>query len=93
MIITKSTRKGKRLMAKFANGKVVHFGSSVGKAYIDHGDKSKRKAYLQRHQPREMWDDPFSAGSLSRFLLWGNNTDLEANHQAFMRRFPITTKK
>ena len=94
MLIQKSTRKGKRFMATYANGKVIHFGSSVGKSYIDHGDKAKRKAYLERHgTSRENWDDPFSAGSLSRYLLWGDSTDLETNHQAFMKRFPITYQK
>jgi len=90
MRIEKSTRKGKRFMATYANGKVVHFGQEGGKTYIDHGDKEKRKAYLARHEPRENWNDPFSPGSLSRYLLWGDSTDFETNHQAFMRKFPIT---
>lgn len=90
MLIEPSTRKGKRFMATYANGKVVHFGSSVGKSYIDHRDKAKREAYLARHEPRENWDNPFSAGSLSRYLLWGKSRNLEKNHQAFMRMFPET---
>lgn len=90
MLIEPSTRKGKRFMATYANGKVVHFGSSVGKSYIDHGDKAKRVAYLARHAPRENWDNPFSAGSLSRYLLWGKSRNLEKNHQTFMRMFPET---
>ena len=93
MLIQPSTRKGKRFMATYANGKVVHFGSSVGKAYIDHGDKAKRKAYLERHEPRENWNDPFSPGSLSRYLLWGDSTSLNANHVAFMRKFPQTLSR
>lgn len=92
MKIEKSTRAGKRFMATYANGKVVHFGSN-GKSYIDHGDKAKREAYLARHKKRENWNDPFSAGALSRYLLWGDSTDMETNHQAFMSKFPITYKK
>ena len=30
--------------------------------------------YLARHQPRENWDDPLSAGALSRWILWSANT-------------------
>jgi hypothetical protein len=93
MLIQKSTRAGKRFMATYANGKVVHFGQANGMAYIDHGDKVKRENYLLRHKKRENWNDPFSAGSLSRYLLWGDSTDLETNHQAFMKKFPITYKK
>jgi hypothetical protein len=89
MKIQASTRKGKKLMATFANGKVVHFGAKGSKTYIDHGDKAKRTAYLARHASREDWSDPYSPGALSRFLLWGDSTSLEANHQAFMRRFNI----
>ena len=93
MLIQKSTRAGKRYMATFNSGKVVHFGQAGGQTYIDHGDKAKREAYLARHKKRENWDDPFSAGSISRWLLWGDSTSLDANHQAFMKKYPITYKK
>jgi hypothetical protein len=93
MKIEKSTRKGKRFMATYANGKVVHFGLDGGSTYIDHQDKEKRAAYLARHKKRENWNDPFSAGALSRWLLWGDSTSLDANHNAFMAKFPITYKK
>jgi hypothetical protein len=90
MLIEKSTRAGKRFMATYANGKVVHFGQAGGQTYIDHGDKAKREAYLARHKKRENWNDPFSAGALSRWLLWGDSTNMETNHQAFMKKYPIT---
>jgi hypothetical protein len=93
MLIEPSTRAGKRFMATYANGKVVHFGQAGGQTYIDHGDKAKREAYLARHKKRENWNDPFSAGALSRYLLWGDSTNMETNHQAFMSKFPITYKK
>ena len=89
MKIQPSTRKGKRFMVTFKNGVTTHFGQAGGKTYIDEGDKAKREAYLKRHQARENWDDPYSAGSLSRWLLWGDSTDLETNHRSFMRRFKV----
>jgi hypothetical protein len=76
-------------MVTFENGKTVHFGQAGGQTYIDHGDKEKRAAYLKRHEVREDWSDPYSAGALSRFLLWGDSKDLETNHMAFMRRFKV----
>jgi len=80
-------------MATYANGKVVHFGLDGAKTYIDEGNKTKRDAYLARHKKRENWNDPFSAGALSRWLLWGDSTSLDTNHNTFMAKFPITYKK
>jgi hypothetical protein len=90
MKIQPSTRKGKRFMVTFSNGVTTHFGQAGGRTYIDEGDKDKREAYLKRHKARENWDDPYSAGALSRWLLWGDSTDLETNHRSFMRRFKVS---
>jgi len=88
MLIKDSTRKGKRFMATFANGKTVHFGNLGSQTYIDHGDKDKRTNYLKRHAKRENWNE-VNAGSLSRWILWGDDKDFEKNHQSFMKRFNI----
>jgi hypothetical protein len=89
MKIEPSTRKGKRFMVTFENGKTVHFGQARGTTYIDSGDKAKRTAYLKRHEKNEDWSDPYSAGAISRYLLWGDSKDLETNHIAFMKRFKV----
>lgn len=89
MRIEPSTRAGKRFMATYANGKIVHFGQAGGRTYIDHGDKALRTAYLARHSKRENWNDPYSAGALSRWLLWGDTTSLDTNHIAFMKKFGV----
>jgi hypothetical protein len=46
MIFKPSTRKDKRFMITFSNGKIIHFGSKNGETYIDHGDKIKRKNWI-----------------------------------------------
>lgn len=89
MLIQKSTRAGKRFMATFSNGKVVHFGQPGGKTYIDEGDALKRDNYIKRHSVREDFNNPYSAGALSRWLLWGNSKSLDLNHKEFMRRFKV----
>jgi len=89
MRIEPSTRKGKRFMITFENGKTTHFGLKGGQTYIDHRDKAKRDAYLKRHEKNEDWNDPYSAGALSRYLLWGDSVDLETNHRSFMRKFKV----
>ena len=89
MIIKPSTRKDKRYQAVFNNGKTIHFGLRGGQTYIDHGDKIKRENYIKRHAVNEDWTK-VNAGSLSRFLLWGDYTTLDANHQAFMKKFNVS---
>ena len=91
MIIAKSTRAGKRFMATFANGKVVHFGSAGGRTYIDRGDEAKRRAYIARHSKNnENWTNPYSPGALSRWLLWGDSTSMDTNHRMFMKNFKVS---
>ena len=87
MIIKPSTRQNKRLQATFKNGKTVHFGLKGGDTYIDHGDKQKRENYLKRHIKNEDWNNPYSAGALSKFLLWGDYITLEKNYNYFMKKF------
>lgn len=89
MIIKESNKKDKRFMVIFNNGKKIHFGLRGGLTYIDHKDKKKRENYIARHKVREDFDNPYTAGSLSRWLLWGDFTDLEKNHKAFMKKYNV----
>ena len=70
--ISKSKVDGKKLTAIFYDDnrtkiKTVHFGAD---GYIDYTisphDKEKRKQYINRHRSNENWNDPMSAGTLSR---------------------------
>lgn len=90
MIIKPSNRKDKRYQATFNNGKTIHFGQKGGSVYIDHGDKIKRENYIKRHAVNEDFSNPYSAGALSRWLLWGDYKTLDENHQAFMKKFRIS---
>jgi hypothetical protein len=89
MYITQSDRKDKRYLATFNNGTKINFGLKGGQTYIDHGSKEKRDAYLKRHQKNENWDDPYTAGSLSRFITWGNSTNINKNISEFKKRFNL----
>jgi hypothetical protein len=89
MIIKPSTRKDKRFMAIFDDKNKVHFGLKDGETYIDHHDKKKREDYIKRHQVNEDWSNPYSAGALSRYLLWGKSTDLNTNINKFKSMYNI----
>jgi hypothetical protein len=89
MNIKPSTRQGKRYMATFKDGTTIHFGQAGGSTYIDHGDKPKRSAYIARHMVREDFNNPKTAGSLSRWMLWGDSTSLQKNILAFKTKFKL----
>ena len=87
MRIEASKRINKRFVAIFKNGKRVDFGQKGGKTYIDEGDEQKRQNYLKRHAVNENWNDPYSPGSLSKWILWGDSKSFNVNHQTYMKIF------
>lgn len=90
MEIYDSPRKMKRFVAVFADGTTTHFGSKNSKTYIDHGDDVKRANYIARHRVlREDWTNPKTAGALSRYITWGDSSDIHKNIRDFKRRFNL----
>lgn len=89
MQIADSNRKGKRFVAIFKDGTKTHFGQAGGSTYIDHGDKAKRSAYIARHRVNEDWTNPKKASTLSRFISWGDYTNINGNLADFRRRFSL----
>lgn len=49
--------------------------------------EERKKRYLNRHRKNENWNDPKSAGALSRWILW-NLPTIEASLRDYKRRFP-----
>lgn len=88
MKIKSSTKKDKRLMAIFNDGKIIHFGSKNGSVYTDHKDKKKRENYLKRHRVNEDWTK-INPASLSRFILWGDSTSIDTNIANYKRMFNL----
>ena len=68
--------------------KKVHFGAKGSSTYIDHQDEKKKDAYIARHRVNENFNNPMTAGSLARFILW-NKTTLSASINDFKRRFNL----
>lgn len=86
--IKKSDRKDKKYMALFSDGTVIHFGASGFNDFTTHKDERRKELYLKRHFPRENWDDPYTAGSLSRWILW-NQPTLERSIKDYKHRFNL----
>jgi len=93
MIVKKSTKPGKKLMAIFTrdNGrtKTTHFGAAGMNDYTLTGDKEARKRYRQRHKKDLKTNDPTRAGYLSYHLAWGESTSLRENIKKYKKRFNL----
>jgi hypothetical protein len=60
-------------------GKRVYFGAAGYEHYTEgHFDIKRRDAYIRRHQKKENWNNPNSAGFWSFKLLWSYPTFKEA---------------
>jgi len=89
--IKPSTQKTKKLMAIFYDDndkkiKTTHFGSAGMSDFTIHKDKQRKERYLDRHRKRENWNDPMTAGALSRWILW-NKPTLKASIADYKKRF------
>ena len=79
VVIKKSTNPKKKLMAVFSSKdssrtKTTHFGSAGMSDFPTHKDAARKQRYLDRHRKRENWQEPTSAGSLARWILWNKET-------------------
>jgi hypothetical protein len=91
MEIYESNRKGKRFVAVFSDDTITHFGLDAGTTFIDVGNTQMRRNYIARHKGlKEDWTDPKKAGTLSRFLLWGDSTSLDKNIEEYIKRFNLS---
>ena len=92
VVIKKSNKEGKKLMAVFTmpNGRTrtTHFGAAGMDDYTKTRDKAQKQRYLKRHRRNENWNNPLSAGALSRWILWNKETR-GASISDFKRRFNL----
>tara|TARA_R110000824_G_scaffold64670_1_gene168951 strand:- start:199 stop:492 length:294 start_codon:yes stop_codon:yes gene_type:complete len=77
-ILKKSNRKGKRFVIIMDKMK-HHFGSDVGKTFIDGRTEKEKQSWIARHRVNKNWDNKHSGIYYSRHLLWGKHTDLKKN--------------
>jgi hypothetical protein len=87
MLLEKSPRKDKRFVIQIDNKK-IHFGAKNGFTYVDGANEKTRENYIKRHRVNEDWNK-VNAGSLSRYILWGDNKDINKNLKAFINRFNL----
>lgn len=66
----------------------IPFGASGYQDLTMHRDRRRRTLYLARHRKNENWNDPQTAGALSRWILW-ETPNLDQNVKLFKRRFNL----
>jgi len=94
LVITKSTSKGKKYTAVFHEGsgtrKTIHFGSATSQTFVEGASQQKREAYLARHKVNKRFDnDPMTAHTLSKDILWGESKSITENIRNFKRKFNL----
>ena len=88
MKLLKSDRKDKKYKAIFDDGTVIHFGAKGMSDYTIHHDDERKERYLKRHKANEDWNNPKTAGALSRWILWNQKT-ISASLADFKKRFKL----
>ena len=81
--------------------KVVSFGQAGARDFVLINDKTSefylpkvldrnvtKASYLRRHKARENWNDPMTAGALSRWVLWDLKT-LGGSIKKFKNKFKL----
>jgi hypothetical protein len=90
-ILKKSNRKGKRfviIMDKMNH----HFGSDVGKTFVDNRTEKEKLAWEARHRQDKNWNNKHSSIYYSRYLLWGKHKDLKKNIKDLEKKDNIKIK-
>jgi hypothetical protein len=69
--------------------KTVPFGARGMSDYTKHKDKTRKQRYLSRHSGMgEHWNQPDTAGALSKWILW-NKPSFRASVSDFKKRFNL----
>lgn len=93
--IRPSTKEGKKYTAEVTlrdgRTRTIHFGSAGMSDYTHHHDAARKERYIARHQAREDWTDPTTAGYWSRWALWNKDT-LTGSLQDIARKTHATVR-
>ena len=74
VIIKPSHLKQKKFNAIVNGTKTIPFGAKGYEDFTIHKNEARKERYISRHQKREDWGDPMTAGFYSRWVLWNKKT-------------------
>ena len=73
---------------KTGRTKTIKFGAYGLSDFTQHKDEDRKMRYKQRHEKRENWNDPGTAGFWSLHLLW-NKPTLKASLSDTIKKFNL----
>jgi hypothetical protein len=74
-------------IAHFKDGRMTRFGAVGMDDYTITKDEEQRKRYRARHKKDLDTNDPYRAGYLSYYILWGDSTSIKENVKEYNKRF------
>ena len=86
IIIKPSHIKNKKFDAVINNNKTIPFGQAGASDMTQHKNEDRKKRYIDRHKKNENWNNPYTAGFYSRWILWDKPT-LRESIKATNKRF------
>ncbi len=95
----KGTSGNAKMKAVFTDGsgdtKTTQFGYKGMSDFTKHHDEGRKSSYLARHGAKssgQKWNDPTTAGSLSRWVLW-NKKSLSESKKSFKNKFNLRAEE
>ena len=90
--VVTSNNPNKKLKAVFrlndGKTKTIHFGAKGYQDFTLNNNEAIKNAYIKRHSVREDFNNPLTAGALSRWILW-NKPTIKASISDFKNRFNL----
>ena len=78
IIIKPSSKPDKKYDAVIDDKKTISFGAKNYSDYTKHKDDERKQRYINRHKKAEDWNNFYTAGFWSRWILWEMPTLKEA---------------
>jgi hypothetical protein len=66
----------------------VKFGAVGYEDYTIHKDDKRKELYINRHKKNEDWNNPYKAGTLSRYILWNKKT-IKDSLEDYRKKFNV----
>lgn len=85
--IVKSDDGIHKWVAEFSNGRRTRFGAKGYTDWTEGATPQQRQMYRGRHRKDLATHDPYRAGYLSYYILWGPSHSREENMKAYNSRF------
>ena len=70
IVIKHSDKPDKKYMAIIDDRKTIHFGQKGASDMTQHKSEDRKNRYILRHQKNEDWNNIYTAGFWSRWILW-----------------------